>query len=77
MTTAMVITVYLSSALICGLIAASVAPGRGRHPGYWMIGAFLFPPSVILLLLLPRGKGDYNGKRSDPFRDADDRDSLL
>jgi len=76
MTTGMIITVYLSSALVCGLIAAVAAPARGRHSGYWLIAAFLFPPSVILLFLLGRGKGNYHN-RSDPFRDADDRDSLL
>jgi hypothetical protein len=76
MTTAMLITVYLSAALVCGLIAASAAPGRGRHSGYWLIAAFLFPPSVILLFLLPRGRGSYRGS-SDPFRDADDKDHLL
>ena len=75
MTTAMIITVYLSSALVCGLIAAVAAPARGRHSGYWLIAAFLFPPVVILLFMLPRGKGEYRG-RSDPFRDADDRDIL-
>jgi hypothetical protein len=72
----MLITVYLSAALVCGLIAAVVAPARGRHSGYWLIASFLFPPSVILLLLLPRGRGNYHGK-GDPFRDADDRDHLL
>lgn len=76
MTTAMLITVYLAAALVCGLLAAVVAPARGRHSGYWLIAAFLFPPSVILLLLLPRGRGNYR-HGADPFRDADDRDHLL
>lgn len=76
MTTAMFITVYLASALVCGLLAAVVAPARGRHSGYWLIAAFLFPPSIILLLLLPRGRGQYR-HGVDPFRDADDRDHPL
>jgi hypothetical protein len=72
----MLITVYLSAALVCGLIAAVVAPARGRHSGYWLIAAFLFPPAVILRLLLPRGRGNYHPSR-DPFHDADDRDHPL
>ena len=76
MTTAMIITVYLSAALICGLIAAVVAPARGRHSGYWLIAAFLFPPAILLLFMLRPGKGEYK-RGSDPFRDADDRDSLF
>ena len=76
MSPALFITAYLSASLICGLTAAIAATGRGRHSGYWLIAAFLFPPSVLLLFLLPRGKGNYIPGR-DPFEDADDRDRLL
>jgi hypothetical protein len=75
MNAGMIITVYLSSALVCGLIAAIAAPARGRHSGYWMIAAFLVPPTILLLFMLGPGKGDYRN-RSDPFRDADDHDRL-
>ena len=75
MDTGMIITVYLSAALVCGIIAAVAAPARGRHTGYWLIAAFLVPPTVIFLFLLPRGKGRYEHGR-DPFFDSDDRDIL-
>lgn len=76
MSTAMFITVYLSASLICAVVAALGAQARGRHSGYWMIAAFLFPPAVLFLFMLRPGKGVYR-RGQDPFRDADDRDELL
>jgi hypothetical protein len=76
METGMVITVYLMSALVAAVVASIAAHGRSRHPGYWMIFSFLFPPTVLLLLILPKGHGQYERGR-DPFRDRDDRDDLL
>jgi hypothetical protein len=72
----MLITVYLCSALVGGLTAAIVAPYRGRHPGFWVIFGFLIPPLVIVLLILPAGRGRYYHDR-DPFLDRDDIDDLL
>lgn len=74
MPTGLVITLYLASALTAGLIAGVVAPAKRRHPGYWVIAAFLFPPSVLLLLLLPTGRGQH--RRDDPYLDRDDDDIL-
>lgn len=64
------ITVYLSSALIAGIIAGATAPNKRRHPGYWVVLAFLVPPAVLLLLLLPRGKGVH--RADDPYADKED-----
>ncbi len=72
----MIITVYLASALVAGIIAGAVAPNKRRHPGYWMIFSFLIPPFVLLLLILPRGHGDHRRGR-DPFHDEDDDDNVL
>jgi hypothetical protein len=67
----MLITVYLASALVAAIIAGVVAPAKRRHPGYWTIASFLVPPVVLLLLILPRGRGVYQPGR-DPFLDHDD-----
>lgn len=47
------ITIYLICALAAGITAATVAPMRGRTPGFWMTASFLFPPVVGILFLLP------------------------
>lgn len=73
MQTGLVITVYLASALVAGVIAGATAPNKGRHPGYWTIIAFLVPPTVLLLLLLPKGHGTY--RADDPYYDKRDSDS--
>lgn len=76
MNAAMIITVYLTSALVAAIIASIAAPVKRRHAGYWMIFAFLFPPIVLVLLFLPRGRRVHNYNR-DPFHDEDDHDDLL
>ena len=68
------ITIYLSSALVAGIIAGATAANKRRHPGYWTIFALLMPPTVLLLLLLPRGKGVY--RTDDPYYERED-DSML
>lgn len=61
------ITIYLASALVAGVVAGATAPNKRRHPGYWTIISFLLPPSVLLLLLLPRGRGEH--RANDPYDD--------
>jgi hypothetical protein len=70
MNAGLAITVYLTSALVAGVVAGATAPNKRRHPGYWTIIAFLLPPTVLLLLLLPRGHGAY--RPHDPYFDKDD-----
>ncbi|WP_088348584.1 MULTISPECIES: hypothetical protein [Rhodomicrobium] len=70
----LLITLILSASLTASVIAGVAAPAKRRHPGYWTIAAFLFPPSVILLLLLPVGRGVYH--QNDPYIDRDDHDEL-
>lgn len=74
MTAGVALTVYLTGALIAAIIATLVAPGKRRHPGYWLIASFLFPPAVLLLLVLPVGRGVYS--RGDPYEDPND-DNIL
>jgi hypothetical protein len=68
------ITVYLTAALVAAIIAGATAANKRRHPGYWTIFSFLVPPTVLLLLLLPRGRGIY--RADDPYYDKDDDDNL-
>lgn len=68
------ITVYLTAALVAAIIAGATAANKRRHPGYWTIFSFLVPPTVLLLLLLPRGRGIY--RADDPYYDKDDHDNL-
>jgi hypothetical protein len=37
--------------MMAGCVAAAlIAEAKGRKATYWMIGSFLFPPTVLLLL---------------------------
>lgn len=74
MNTGLGITLYLTCALTAGVIAGVAAPNRRRHPGYWTIAAFLFPPIVLLLLILPKGRGAHHP--ADPYLDRDDQDAM-
>ncbi len=76
MDTGMLITVYLTAALVAAIIASIVAPIKNRHAGFWMIFSFLFPPTILLLIILPKGRRIHNYGR-DPFLDHDDRDDRL
>lgn len=75
MNAGVLITLYLASALTGALIAGVIAPIKRRHPGYWLIFSFLVPPVVLLLLLLPKGRGMHNP--IDPYMDRDDRDDMV
>ena len=56
------ITVYLASSLFAGTIAGAIAQRKRRHHGFWTTGAFVFPPLLLLLLVL--GKGSYIARRA-------------
>jgi hypothetical protein len=70
------ITVYLTSALVAALLATLVARMKRRHSGYWMLFCFLFPPLILLLLILPKGRTVHDLNR-DPFTDDEESDSLI
>jgi hypothetical protein len=57
MNAGLALTVYLASSIIAGSIAGAVANRKRRHHGFWTTGSFLFPPLLLVLLLL--GKGRY------------------
>jgi hypothetical protein len=70
------ITVYLTSAFVAAVLATLVARVKRRHSGYWMIFCFLFPPLILLLLVLPKGH-QVQTPNGDPFTGGDDSDSRL
>jgi hypothetical protein len=70
METGMLITVYLTSAFVAGVLATIVAQAKSRHPGYWKIFCFLIPPVVFLLLILPKGRYLHH-PHHDPFHDGE------
>ena len=61
------IAIYGITAIITGIIGALVAPRKNRSANSWFTSAFLFPPALIVLLLL--GKS-----RTGPYRPIDDDD---
>ena len=73
METGQLITVYLVSAVVAGLVATIVARAKRRHSGYWMLACLLFPPFILLLFVLPKGKNVHNPQR-DPFGGKTDED---
>jgi len=56
MSAGLTITVYLALALIAGIAAGVIAPRKKRSQGVWTTLAFLFPPLLIVLLFLPKGR---------------------
>ena len=50
----MVVTVWGLIALVSGVLGAILASAKRRSKDTWAATAFLFPPSLIALMLLPR-----------------------
>ncbi len=50
----MVITVWGLTALVAAVLGALLASTKRRSADAWAAAAFLFPPSLIALLLMPR-----------------------
>lgn len=73
MDTGQLITIYLVAAFVAGLVATMVARAKNRHSGYWMLVCFLFPPLILLLLVLPKGKNVHDPQR-DPFEETKNED---
>lgn len=57
MTTIALITLVGGIMIVCGIIGAALAGFKNRDISVWAAWGFLFPPSVLLVLLLPRIKG--------------------
>jgi hypothetical protein len=68
MNAGLLITIYLASSLISGTVAGAVSTRKRRHHGFWTTAAFLFPPLLLVLLFLPRGRH----RPTAPDREFDD-----
>lgn len=67
------ITIYLATALVAGTIGGAVAPRKRRHAGFWTTATFLFPPMLLILLFLPRGRAVPHRGEEDWDPDSLDR----
>ena len=52
-----IITYYGLSAIIAAILAAFIAPKRGRSADSWAFASFVFPGALLLLLFLAKGPG--------------------
>lgn len=50
----MVITFWGAAAIISGILGFLIASAKRRSADFWTAISFLFPPSLIALLMLPR-----------------------
>ncbi|MBC8049979.1 MAG: hypothetical protein H7X92_07525 [Chitinophagales bacterium] len=66
-TAIMFIAIYPAAMFLAGLAAAIIAPKRGRDQTWWGIFCFLFPPLLVLLLIMPNGR---NWRTRNPLDDA-------
>jgi hypothetical protein len=73
MSAGLLITIYLASSLVAGTIAGAVSSRKRRHHGFWTTGAFLFPPLLLVLLVLGRGTYRPTYHNDDEWNDNLDR----
>ncbi|MGI9423691.1 MAG: hypothetical protein ACR2PA_10895 [Hyphomicrobiaceae bacterium] len=57
MTTIAFITIVGGTMIVFGIIGAVIAGIKNRDLSFWFAWSLLFPPSVLVLLVLPRIKG--------------------
>ena len=58
-------TVWLLAGLLAGTMGGIVAPRKRRHAGFWTTASFLFPPMVLVLLLLPVSRAPHPLRHRD------------
>lgn len=59
----MVITVWGLTALVAGVLGALLAAAKRRSADAWAAAAFLFPPSLLALALLPAASDQMVAER--------------
>jgi hypothetical protein len=69
------IAIYGSLAVLCSVLAGLIAYVKRRDPSYWIGTSFIFPPAVLMLLLMKKNTG---ARPIRPSLDSEDRhDSVL
>ena len=48
------ITLYLTAALLSGILGAIIAHAKRRGAGFWTVACFLVPPLLLVVMLLPK-----------------------
>jgi hypothetical protein len=56
------ITIYLAAGVFAAIVGTVVAGTKRRSQGFWMVACLLFPPALIVLLLLPKGRAVVKGQ---------------
>jgi Na+/melibiose symporter-like transporter len=51
------VAIYGSAMLIASVLAGLVAAMKRRDVSYWMTMSFLFPPAIVMLLLMAKNTG--------------------
>jgi hypothetical protein len=68
--------IYGSIMLLASLTAAVVAGFKRRDWSYWAAIAFLFPPAIVMLILMPKNTGPLRRRPSLDDEDRNQRDDF-
>ena len=49
----MYVTIYGAAAVVAAIVAYAVASAKHRDASHWAAIAFIFPPAVLIALLIP------------------------
>jgi hypothetical protein len=49
--------IYGTAMLVAGVLAGALAAYKNRDYSFWMAICLLFPPAILLLLLMPKNPG--------------------
>jgi hypothetical protein len=69
------VAIYGSLAVLCSALAGIIAYIKRRDPSYWIGTSFLFPPAVIMLLLMKKNEGARPVRK--PLDHDDKTDSIF
>ncbi|KAB2911843.1 MAG: hypothetical protein F9K29_21380 [Hyphomicrobiaceae bacterium] len=61
--------VAIASAFLAGVIAGI----KRRDHSFWAAWSFLFPPMLLILLVMPVNRGSRPRRPSDPLEEAEER----
>jgi hypothetical protein len=71
------ITIIAAAATFCSVTGAVLAKIKRRNQLFWFIGCFVFPPLLLLLILLGRSRPGREWPGLRPEDDENGRDSFI